>query len=143
MNKVKGITIQDLRDYRTICAALKAAEDELASGKQHVVDTVQSAANFPYWKHIVTVEGDIYLKNPDRLKKEIVRLRDKKAKIERFVLNIYPAKIQRIAAIYYLEPAYGEKITWEYIADRLNDGSTGDSCRMMLRRYLLDNCSKV
>lgn len=142
MNKIRDITIQDLRDYRAICAEIRHKEEELKAGKVHVADTVQSAAEFPYCKHTVLIEGDIYLKNPSKMKKDIIRLRDKKAHIERFVANIFPHKIRQICEIYYLIPAYGEKITWEYVADQLNDGSTGDSCRILLRRYLALNCKK-
>ena len=141
-NKVSDVTIQDLRDYRALCAELRTREEEMKKGKIHVADTVQTAANFPYWKHTIVVEGDIYTKNPERLKRHIIALRNKKAHIERFVMNIDPLKIQRIAAIYYLEPAYGEKITWEYVADELNDGSTGESCRKLLHRYVTVNCKK-
>lgn len=143
MNKWKDkVTIQDLRDYRAICAEIIQKEEELKKGKVHVVDTVQSAANFPYWKHTIAVEGDIYITNADKLKKAIIRLRDKKALIEKYVLEIKPHKVRRICAIYYLEPSHGEKITWEYVADVLNDGSTGDSCRVLLRRYLAINTAR-
>lgn len=136
------LTVQDLRDYRAICAELRSKEDELRKGKVHVVDTVQTAANFPYWKHVIAVEGDIYLRDPAKLKKQIIRLRDRKAKIEKLVMRINPATVRRIVQIYFVEPAYGEKITWDYVADKLNDGSTGDACRMKMNRYFAMKCRK-
>ena len=130
-----SIGLRELRDYRTICAEIDERLKKLSRDKRHVVDSVQTAADFPFWKHTIPIEGDVYPYPvaPERRKIDI--LREKKAKIERFVGEIEDYKIQRMIVIFYIEPVDGDKITWEDVADRMADGSTGDSCRMRVKRF--------
>lgn len=129
------MTLKELRSYRAICAEIERREDRLNRDRQHVVDTVQTAANFPYWKHVIPVEGDVYPYPvaPERAK--IAELRGRKAEIERFVANIADYQTRLIFELYFLAPAAGEKMTWEKVADIINDGRGGDACRMAVLRF--------
>ena len=135
------MTINDLRAYRTICAEIDRREEKLRRDRQHVVDTVQTAANFPYWKHVIPVEGDVYPYPvaPERAK--IEALKERKVAIERFVAKIADYQTRLIFELYFLSPDGGEKITWERVADIINDGRSGDACRMAVMRYF-DKFSK-
>ena len=129
------MTLKELRCYRVICSEIAALEGKLNKDKYHVVDAVQSAADFPFWKHTVTVEADLwpYPVEPEKQKLRVLRAR--KAEIERFVASVPDDKIRRCMEICFIEPC-SERITWEMVADAINDGSTGDSLRMAVKRYV-------
>ena len=129
------MTLKELRGYRVICSEIAALEEKLNKDKYHVVDAVQSAADFPFWKHTVTVESDLwpYPVEPEKQKLRVLRAR--KAEIERFVGSVQDDKIRRCMEICFVEPC-SERITWEMVADAINDGSTGDSLRMAVKRYV-------
>lgn len=132
------MTLKDLRNYRAITAELNRRVVSLQKDKRHVVDMVQSAADFPYWLHGVTVEGDVYDSAPRDVKatqNRILALAAIKAEIERWVNSIDDYRIRQIAQLYYLAPLHGDKVTWEDVADAMGDGSTGDACRMAFLRY--------
>ena len=129
------VTIKDLRNYRALCAEIEQKEQSLREKKQHVFDMVQSSAEFPYSQHNVVIEGDVYAAPTHEERARITQLMTKRFAVEKFVGSITDYKVRRIIELYYIEPAYGEKPTWEDVADRLNDGSTGDACRMVVARY--------
>lgn len=130
------MTIKELREYRAVCVALIQKRQRLANDRRHVYDAVQSASDFPFSKHTVVVEGDVYTHQGFAVMDEIAILRDKKESVERWVQSIDDFTVRRIVEIYFLRPAFGEKPTWEKVADELGDGSTGDSCRMRFTRYM-------
>lgn len=128
------MTLKELRCYRVICSEIIALEEKLNRDKYHVVDAVQSAADFPYWKHTVTVEADLYPYpvEPERQKLRVLRAR--KAEIERFVASVPDDKIRRCMEICFIEPC-SERITWEMVADAISDGSTGNAIKLQVSRY--------
>ena len=129
------MTLKELRCYRVICSEITAIEEKLNRDKYHVVDAVQSAADFPFWKHTVTVEADLYPYPVAPEKEKLCALRVRKSDIERFVSSVPDDKIRRCMEICFIEPCDGH-ITWEMVADALRDGSTGDSLRMAVKRYI-------
>ena len=131
-----SITVKDLRNYRAICAEIEDLQDRIRRAKTHVFDTVKSSAEFPYSQHNVVIEGDVYDHPVAAEKARLMALQGKRYQIERFVGNIDDYRVRRIVTIYYIEPADGSKLSWEQVADKLNDGTTGDACRMLVMRYI-------
>lgn len=129
------MTIQDLREYRAICAEIEQREARLNRDRQHVIDTVQTAADFPYWKHVIPVEGDVYPYPVAPEREKIAALKMRKADIEEFVRSVEDYSTRRILELYFLAPVYGEKMTWEKVADAMGDGRGGDACRIKIIRF--------
>ena len=130
------VTITDLKYYRSLCAELVYRINRLKKNKKHVFDTVQDASRFPFSKHNVVVEGDVYSVPILGEYNRIERLKSQKQEIEDFVASIADDRVRRIVDIYFLSPAYGEKPTWEDVAKQMDDGSTGDACRKKFERYM-------
>ena len=130
-----SITLKDLREYRTICAEIDMLNDKLKRDKRHVYDTVQSAADFPYWKHSVMIEGDIHDYDVTPVVKHIFQLRDRKARLERFVATVPDYKVRRAMEVCFIEPCDGH-VTWEMVADAMGDGSNGNSIRQLVWKYM-------
>lgn len=129
------MTLKELRCYRIICAEIIRLEERLENDKYHVTDAVQSASEFPYWKHTVQIEGDQYPYPVDHELRKIRNLKERKGEIEKFVSAVPDYKIRRCMEICFIEPC-DTRITWEMVADAINDGSTGDGLRMAVKRYL-------
>ena len=129
------MTLKDLRCYRVICSEIAALEDKLNRDKYHVVDSVQSAADFPYWKHSVAVEGDLYPYPVEPELRKIRNLKARKADIERYVAAVPDIKIRRCMELYFIYPCV-ERVTWEMVADALGDGSTGNAIKIKVSRYV-------
>lgn len=117
-----------------LCAEIERKEAQIQKEKLHVVDAVQTAAEHPYWLHTIPVEGDVYPPEVEGLRRIVARKNAEKAYIVRFVNGIEDYKIRRAIEIKYLDPADG-MVTWEMVADQLNDGSTGDSIRKKIARF--------
>lgn len=130
-----AITLKDLREYRPICKEIDMLNDKLKHDKRHVYDTVQSAADFPYWKHAVMIEGDIHDYDIVPVVQHIYKLRDRKAVLERFVASVPDYRIRRAMEVCFIEPCDGH-VTWEMVADAINDGSNGNSIRQLVWKYM-------
>lgn len=105
------MTLDELKNYRLYCSEIKDIELQLKSSSSD-----ESTVTLLYRK------------------RELI---DKKDVIEKFVKNIPEYKIRRAIIIYYLEPILFEIVpSWEKVADRIADGSTGDSLRMAVSRFL-------
>lgn len=128
-------TLKDLREYRPLCAEIERLEMELQRDKQHVVDAVQTAADFPYWLHTVPIEGDIYPYDVKPKRQLLAAKRERKRKIEAFVENVPDYKIKRALEVYYIEPC-DSHVSWEMVADALKDGSNGNSIRQLVWQYV-------
>ena len=133
------MTVKDLRDYRAVCAELIQRSQRLRDDRRHVFDAVQSSAEFPYSLHTVVVEGDVYPYPVLPEFDQIAALRQKKEAVERWAKTIDDYTVRRIVSLYFLVPAHGVKPTWEDVADLLDDGSSGDACRMKFIRYMVKN----
>lgn len=134
------MTIKGLRNYRTIYAEIEHIDKQL--GKHTVKDSVQSASKHPYSLHSVSVEGDIYEHSSPLLLAKKQKLLAQKREIEKFICGILDYRIRRALELYCLEPLNEdlEIPSWENVADMLADGSTGDSVRMSVKRFLEKNC---
>ena len=130
------MTINDLKHYRSLCAELAYRIKRVKNAKHHVFDSVQDASQFPYSKHTVVIEGDVYSRPIVGEYNKIALLKYKKREVERFVESITDDRVRRIVDLYFLSPVYGEKPTWEDVAAQMNDGSTGEACRKKFERYM-------
>ena len=128
------ITLKDLREYRILCSELDSLRKRIEKGKRHVYDTVQSAAEPPFSLHSVKVEGDLYDPNVKPLLAQYVAKRARKAEIERFVAGIDDYRVRRAVEIRFIEPA-AERVTWEYVADMMGDGSSGNALKLMVWKF--------
>lgn len=132
------VTVKDLRKYRAICAEIHQIESKLTGSRIHVKDSVKSAAKHPYSVHNVPIEGDVYESSSPALLAKFKRLLWERGVIEDFISSIPEYKVRRALEIYCLEPL-GEDMeapSWEKVADALADGSTGDSIRKSVERFL-------
>lgn len=135
------MTIKELRNYRAICSQIDHIDRKIKGSRIHVKDSVQSASKHPYSVHNVTVEGDIYDHSSPVLLAKKHRLEVQKQNIESFIENIPDSKIKEAIEIYCTEPIGedGNAPEWNDVADRLADGSTKDSVRMLVTRFLEKN----
>lgn len=132
------MTIKELRQYRSICSEIDYIDGKLNGSKIHVRDSVQSASKHPYSLHNVQIEGDVYEHSSPSLLAKKHRLEVQKRIIEEFMEKISDSKIRRVIEIYCLDPV-GEDCEvpgWNEIADIFADGSTGESIRKSVTRFL-------
>ena len=129
------MTLKELGYYRVICKEIEQREAQLQRDKFHVVDAVETAADFPYWKHTIPIEGDLYPYPLEPVSIRLDVLRRKKAQIEKFVSEAQDYKVRRAMELRYLEPA-SDRVTWEMVADQLGDGASGWSAKKMVQRYI-------
>ena len=130
------MTIKEkLKQYRTLKLELDEVNDEI--NEKSVKGSVQgSMKDHPYilQNHTiggVTEEDYSLLERKSEIKAKIKSVDD-------FVNGIDDYKIRKAIMIYYMDPLDEscEKPTWESIANKFSDGSTGDSIRISVQRYL-------
>lgn len=129
------MTKDQLRQYRALKLELDDVNSQIKS--KCINDGVQgSMHDYPYIKGIRHIEGvtdEDYslLYHKSDLKAQI-------RKIEDFVDHIRDYRVRYAIKRYYIDSVDedGNKATWELIADKLNDGSTGDSIRKSVDRLL-------
>lgn len=132
------MTKEQLKKYRALKFELADVNTQIQLGSTQ--DSVQgSMKEFPWTIGTRHVEGV-----PDEDYDLLVRKSNLKAQIkeiENFVNGIKDFKIRKAIKMYYIEPIdeSGEKIKWESIANKFYDGSTGDSIRISVQRYLKKN----
>lgn len=132
------MTKEQLKRYRALKFELADVNTQIKLGSTQ--DSVQgSKKEFPWTIGTRHVSGV-----PDEDYDLLVRKSDLKAQIKEiddFVNGIEDHKIRRAIRIYYMEPLDEscEKPTWESIANKFYDGSTGDSIRISVQRYLKKN----
>ena len=131
------MTKAELKQYRVICAEIQDIDRKLDSEMICVKDSVQSASKHPYSVHSVTIEGNIYEGSSPALLSKKQNLLESKRQIESFVKSISDYKIRRAVEIYYINPLDEDltKPTWEFVADKFKDGSSGDSIKKSVSRY--------
>lgn len=132
------MTINDLKNYRFICADINRRKKKLDEQKQHVVDAVQTAAEFPYWEHTIPIEGDIYPPGASIEFAELHQLEHKKTEIERFVLQIDDYRIRRAVEVRYIEPS-DNAVTWEFVAGEIGYNGSGNALKQAVWQYLQKN----
>lgn len=132
------MTKEQLKRYRELKLELQDINAGISNSTIH--DSVSgSKKEFPWTIGTRHVEGV-----PDEDYDLLVRKSDLKAQIkeiEDFANGIDDYKIRKAIRIYYMEPLDEscEKPTWESIANKFYDGSTGDSIRISVQRYLKKN----
>lgn len=129
------MTTKELGWYRAICKEIEQREGQLQRDKFHVVDAVETAADFPYWKHTIPIEGDLYPYPLEPVSIRLDVLRRKKAQIEKYVADVPDYKVRRAMELRYIEPVF-DRVTWEMVADAINDGSTGNGIKQMVWQYV-------
>lgn len=126
---------EQLKQYR----ALKLELEDINKQTQYVSihDSVKgSKKDFPWTLGTKHVEGV-----PEEHYDLLARKSDIESQIrgiKSFVDTIEDCKVRNAIRIYYINPLSDscEKPTWEEVADKFNDGSTGDSIKQSVSRYL-------
>ena len=133
------MTKEQLKQYRTLKLEL---EDVNACIRQNTIqDSVQgSMKDYPYIIQNRSVKGVT-----DENYSLLTRKSELKAQIraiEQFVDGIEDSRVKYAVRRYYIDPVDEDvnKATWETIADKFNDGSTGDSIRIQVQRFLKKYC---
>ena len=132
------MTKEQLKKYRALKFELADVNTQIQLGSTQ--DSVQgSMKEFPWTigtRHVEGVPDEDY----DLLVRKSV-LKAQIKEIEDFANGIDDYKIRKAIRIYYMEPLDEscEKPTWESIANKFYDGSTGDSIRISVQRYLKKN----
>ncbi len=127
---------QKLKRYRE--NKLELEDKRLKVNSEKVRDSVKgSTKDYPYILRSCHLEGvaeDQY-DDFERIYKIKSEIRD----VEKFVNTIDNYKIRKAIEIYYMDPIDGDKPSWEKIADFFNDGSTGNSVKKSISRFLKKN----
>lgn len=129
------MTTKDLKNYRAICADIIQKKQMLTKDRQHVVDAVQTAAEFPYWKHTIPIEGDIWPYDPQPIQGLISRRMSEKAEIEEFVAGIENFTVKRAVEERYIVPLFGP-ITWDGVAVKIGYHGSGNALKQYVWQYL-------
>ena len=84
------------------------------------------------------LNNDIYESSSPALLTRKKKLLELKTQIELFVKSINDYRVRRAIEIYYINPLDEDLIkpSWESVADKFGDGSSGDSIRISVQRYL-------
>lgn len=130
------MTIKEkLKQYRTLKLELDEVNDKI--NEKSVKGSVQgSMKNHPYILQNHTIGG--VTEEDYGLLERKAEIKAKIKSVDDFVNRIDDYKIRKAIMIYYMEPLDEscEKPTWESIANKFSDGSTGDSIRISVQRYL-------
>lgn len=132
------MTKEQLKKYRALKFELADVNTQIQLGSTQ--DSVQgSMKEFPWTIGTRHVEGV-----PDEDYDLLVRKSDLKAQIkeiEDFVNGIHNYRIKKAIQIYYIDDIESgeDKPTWEDVADKFYDGSTGDSVKQAVSRFIRNN----
>ncbi len=132
------MTKEQLKKYRALKFELADVNTQIQLGSTQ--DSVQgSMKEFPWTIGTRHVEGV-----PDEDYDLLVRKSNLKAQIkeiEDFVNGIHNYRIKKAIQIYYIDDIESgeDKPTWEDVADKFYDGSTGDSVKQAVSRFIRNN----
>lgn len=132
------MTKEQLKRYRALKFELADVNTQIQLGSTQ--DSVQgSMKEFPWTIGTRHVEGV-----PDEDYGLLVRKSNLKAQIkeiEDFVNGIHNYRIKKAIQIYYIDDIESgeDKPTWEDVADKFNDDSTGDSVKQAVSRFIRNN----
>ena len=123
------MTIEQLKQYRSICAEIEEKTIEL--NENITLDVVRgSDVEFPYVQHTIQIAG---INESNRIKASISRLKRQKIDIENFVDGIEDSFVRRIFEYRYIK---GKVMpSWKTVADKIGGGNTTDSVRMIHNRF--------
>ena len=127
------MTIEQLKQYRSICAEIEEKTIEL--NNNIVKDTVRRSDNeFPYIQHSVEISG---IADNDRLTHRISLLKKAKEETEKFIDSIDDSLTRRIFEYRYVK---GKVMpSWQSVAFKVGGGNTSDSVRKVHERFLRKN----
>lgn len=130
------MTIDELKNYRSICAEIADIKKELAG--HYAGDTVQSGSKHPYSVHNVRIEGYKSDSSTISLLTRLSVLERSRKEVDIFVKHIPYFKIRKAIKLYYIVPIeQGEsKPTWESVADIMGNGCTSSSIKKSVGRYI-------
>lgn len=126
---------EQLKQYRTLKLDLDEVNCKIE--EKSVKGNVQgSMKEHPYIMQNHTI-GGVTVEDYGLLERK-AEIKAKIKAVDDFVNSIQDSKIRMAIEIYYIEPLDEscEKPTWESVADKFKDGSTGDSVRKMVERFL-------
>lgn len=130
------MTIKEkLKQYRTLKLELDEVNDEI--NEKSVKGSVQgSMKDHPYILQNHTIGGVAEVDYGLLERKAEIKAKIKS--VDDFVNGIDDYKIRKAIMIYYMDPLDEscEKPTWESIANKFSDGSTGESVRKKAERFL-------
>ncbi len=132
------MTKEQLKKYRELKFELADVNTQIQLGSTQ--DSVQgSKKEFPWTIGTRHVEGV-----PDEDYDLLVRKSDLTAQIkeiEDFLNSIHNYRIKKAIQIYYIDDIESgeDKPTWEDVADKFYDGSTGDSVKQAVSRFIRNN----
>lgn len=132
------MTKEQLKRYREWKLELQDINAGISNSTIH--DSVSgSMKEFPWTIGTRHVEGV-----PDEDYDLLVRKSNLKAQIkeiEDFVNSIHNYRIKKAIQIYYINDIESgeDKPTWEDVADKFYDGSTGDSVKQAVSRFIRNN----
>lgn len=126
---------EKLKQYRTL--KLELDEVNCKINEKSVKGSVQgSMKDHPYILQNHTIGGVAH--EDYRLLERKAEIKAKIKSVDDFVNGIDDYKIRKAIMIYYMDPLDEscEKPTWESIANKFSDGSTGESVRKKTERFL-------
>ena len=132
------MTKEQLKRYRALKFELADVNTQIQLGSTQ--DSVQgSMKEFPWTigtRHVEGVSDEDYdlLVRKSNLKAQIKEIED-------FVNGIHNYRIKKAIQIYYIDDIESgeDKPTWEDVADKFYDGSTGDSVKQAVSRFIRNN----
>ena len=132
------MTKEQLKKYRALKFELADVNTQIQLGSTQ--DSVQgSMKEFPWTigtRHVEGVSDEDYdlLVRKSNLKAQIKEIED-------FVNGIHNYRIKKAIQIYYIDDIESgeDKPTWEDVADKFYDGSTGDSVKQAVSRFIRNN----
>ena len=138
MRGVTSLTKEQLKKYRALKFELADVNTQIQLGSTQ--DSVQgSMKEFPWTigtRHVEVVSDEDYdlLVRKSNLKAQIKEIED-------FVNGIHNYRIKKAIQIYYIDDIESgeDKPTWEDVADKFYDGSTGDSVKQAVSRFIRNN----
>lgn len=129
------MTVEQLKQYRSICAEIEEKTIEL--NEKNVSGTVTgSDSEFPYTKHSIPISG-VPTQGNDRLVFRLECLKREKRCIENFIYDIEDSLTRRIFEYRYIKGS--KQPTWREVAFRIGGGNTADSVRKSHERFFYKN----
>lgn len=130
-----------LMDYIDACELVKETEFDISRMRKIEMEhakVIGSNPDFPYQKMSFHVSGvtETYI-DTESVKREKNLLLERKHRAEQLKseiekwMNTIPSRMQRIIRMKYFE-----KKTWEQVADKMGEDSTGESIRKEFDRFM-------
>jgi len=137
---------KDLEQYEKIQKEIKLLENKIVRLSENKykfgVDSVNTAATFPYSKHKITIIGYGYDSSNDSKKQKLIEkykdrvdnLYKELNQMQTFIKSINDSEIRQIIELKYIE-----RLSWNATAKNVYDYPCGDRARKKLERFLKKN----